>query len=113
MRCEIRPSSTFFQLARLTIELADGVQTLVVAELGAIHGASQHADRFVINAERNRKGVSVFSAVGQREARRIAETARRAVHHFRHVRERLDRSRTDAGRKEKLRKISWPALGRR
>jgi len=56
--------------------------------------------------------MTVLAAMGDGKARRIGETARRAMHHFRHQRQGTDRAGTDAWHQQKLLKIFWSLLCR-
>ena len=70
-------------------------------------------DRLVVDLERNREGMAVLAAMGQREARGIAEAVGRAVHDLGDHRERADRARADAGREQQIGEVDRAALGRR
>ena len=94
------------------IEIADRAELVVLPELGGLDRAAHDSNRFVVDLERNRKGVTVFSAVSKGEARRIGEAARRTVDDFGHLSQRANRSRADAWRDQKVGKISRATLGR-
>lgn len=55
--------------------------------------------------------MTVLATVGQRKTRRVAEPARRAMHHFGHHRQRTHGARADAGHLQQARKILRPLLG--
>ena len=99
-----------FQLARFPVELLQCRQLLVLAELGALHGRFKNTDGFVVHFERDRKRMPVLAAVGDREACRIAEPARRAVDDLGDQRQRPYRSRPDAGREQEIGKIGGAAF---
>src|SRR5438128_228150 len=72
------PDSIALEEPRLAIEARDCAQFLVAAELGLADRRFEDADGLVIDFERYRERVAVLAAVGEREARRIAEPARAA-----------------------------------
>ena len=57
--------------------------------------------------------MAVLAAVRQREARRIGEAVRRAVHHLRDQRQRMDRARADARHQQQLGEVGRAGVGRR
>ena len=56
--------------------------------------------------------MAVLPSMRQREARRILETVRCAMHDFCHHRQGLDRARPQAGRQQEIREVGWPSIGR-
>ena len=68
-----RFTELFFQSAgrhmlqppRLIVEALQRRQLFLAPKLRRLHGRFQHADRFVIDLERHRVGVSVLAAVGE------------------------------------------------
>src|SRR5438094_624956 len=62
-----------FQATGLVVEPFDRAELLVAAEPGLLHRLLQHADGFVVDADRNGKGMAVLAAMRQREARRIGK----------------------------------------
>ena len=57
--------------------------------------------------------MAILAAVGEREARRIAEAAGRAVQHFGDQGQRAHRALADAGNQQQFGEIARPRLGRR
>src|SRR5215469_8620030 len=57
--------------ARLIVEALDGAQRLLAAKLCAPNCRLQHPNGVVIDLDRNRVGMPVLAAVGEREARGI------------------------------------------
>src|SRR3954451_5469894 len=107
------PPRRTLELARLVIEALQGLHFLVAPELCVLHRRFEHTDGFVIDLDRYGIGMAVLAAMRQREAGRIGEAVRRAMHDFGDHRQRTHRAQTDARRQQQLRKIDWPALGRR
>src|SRR5438445_1064524 len=69
-------------LPRLIVEPPQRADLLFASKPGFLHSGFQHADRLVIDLERNRERVPVLAATRQRETARIRKTARRALHAF-------------------------------
>jgi hypothetical protein len=67
----------------------------------------------VIDAQRDRVGVAIFAAVGEREARRVGEPAGCAVNDLGDQRQREQRPRAHARRQHQLGEVSRPALRHR
>ena len=57
--------------------------------------------------------MSIFAAVRERKPRRIAEAARRAMHHLRDQGKRAYRASPYPRRQQQIGEIRWRALGRR
>src|SRR5262245_15532817 len=76
-----RPGGMALELPRLRVEPLQGVKLLFAAKLGIADRGFQHPNRLVIDAQRHRERVPVLAAMGQRKPGRIAEPARRPVHH--------------------------------
>jgi len=102
-----------FHAPRFVVEPADRRHALVVAEPGRVDGAAHDRDRLIVHAQRHGEGMAVLAAVREREARRIGEAARRAVHDFGDGGERLDGARAEPGRHQQIREVDRRALGRR
>jgi len=85
-----------FHGAGEAVEAAEAFHLLRVVEPRGVEGATQHSERIVISSERDGKGMAVFAAMREREARRIREAGGRAVHDFRNQSERLQRARAEA-----------------
>nr|WP_240320663.1 hypothetical protein [Sphingomonas crusticola] len=94
-----------FQLAGLRIQPPDRGQFFGLSQLGPVDRALHHRNRAVVNLDRDRKGMAVLAAMGEREARRIAEPARRAMDHFRHHRQRPHGAGANAGNQQQFGKI--------
>ena len=101
-----------FKPARLAVEAFQGLHFLVSSELGFLHGRLHHPDGFIVDFERNRVGMAILAAMGQREACGILETVGRAMHDLGDHGERSDRARADTRRQEKLGEINGSKLGR-
>src|SRR5439155_17729159 len=100
-----------FQAPRLVVETADGGELLVLAELRLLDRRLQHADRLVVDPGRDREGMAVLAAVGEREAGRVGEAAGGAVDHFGYHGERADGAGADAWDEEKVREVLWARIG--
>src|SRR6185503_10068717 len=81
-----------FDCASECVEAFEASELLVVAEPGRVERASQHRDRFIVDLERHREGVTVLAAMRKGEARGIVESGWRAVHDFGDERQRLQRA---------------------
>ncbi|MDR6138106.1 hypothetical protein QE438_001410 [Pseudoxanthomonas sp. SORGH_AS 997] len=101
------------QLPRLRIQAADRLELFLVAQPGLAHGGLEHADGVVQHLGRHREGMPVLAAMGQREPRRIAEAARRAVQHLGHHRQRAHGARAHAGHLQQRGEVLRPLLGGR
>ncbi len=60
-------------------------------------GPFQDRNGLIVNRERYRKRMAILAAVGEREARGVAESVRGAVQYFGHERHGGDCARTDPG----------------
>ena len=61
---------------------------------------------------RHRIGVAVLAAMREREARRIGEAVRRAVHHLGDQRQRMHRARADARHQQQVGEVGRAGIGR-
>ena len=92
------------------VESAEAVDFIRVADFGAVKRVAQDAERFVVGLEGHRERVAVFAAEREGEARRIAESRRRAMDHFGHKRQRLERSRPEIFGKQERGEVAQIAL---
>ena len=67
---------------RLPIKLLQRRQCVVLPKLGLLHRRFQDANGLIVDLQRHWKRMPILAAVRQRKPRRIAEAARRAMHHL-------------------------------
>ena len=109
-----RSGRASFDPSGLVVEPLDRSEDVVPPEPGLLHRRLHDLDRLVIDPERDREGMAVLAAMGERKARRIGETVRRAVNDFGHHRQRAHRPRADARHEQQFGKVGWsPIRGRR
>ena len=89
-----------FQHSRLRIQPPDRRKLLAVSQFRFAHGGFQCSDRLVIDCNRDREWMAILSPMRKREARRIAESAWRAMQNFGHQRKRFNRARANARKAE-------------
>jgi hypothetical protein len=82
-----------------------------LAEFGLVDRLLHHRDGAIIDLDRHRIRMPILAAMREREARRIAEAAGRAMDHLGHHRERAHGARADAGRQQQFGEILRPAIG--
>ena len=100
-----------FEPADLVVETLQRGEFFLAAEPGLRNRRFEHPDRLVVYRDGHREGVPVLAAMGERKTRRIAKSARRAVHDFGHQGESLHRAGADAGRQQQVGKVDRSALG--
>src|ERR1043166_4223909 len=99
------------QPPRLRVQAADRGELFVIAELRLADRALQHADRLVVDLERDREGVAVLAAVSEGEAGRVGEAARGGMDDFGDHGERTHRARADAGDEEQVGEVPRAGIG--
>ena len=109
-----RSARASFDPPRLVVEPLDRGEHFVPPEPGLLHRRLHDADRLVIDLERDREGMSVLAAMGERKASGIGESVRRAVNDFGHHRQRPHRPGADARHEQQFGKVGRPPIrGRR
>jgi len=98
------------QETRFQIEPPNRRKFLVATQLGLIHSGSHHLQRPVVNAQRHREWMSIFSAVRDGKSRWVAEAAGRAVKHLRHRSKGENSPRSKPRGEKELCEIFWTAL---
>ena len=106
------PARTRLHRAHEPVQPFEPVELVRVADLRRVQRPPQHRDRFVVRLQRHRERMPVLAAVREREARRIGEAARRAVHHLGDQRQRLQRARPEILQQQQRREIAELALVR-
>ena len=107
-----RSGRASFDPPGLVVEPLDRSEDVVPPEPGLLHRRLHDVDRLVIDPERDREGMAVLAAMGERKARRIGETVRRAVNDFGHHRQRAHRPRADARHEQQFGKVGWSPIAR-
>ena len=94
------------------VEPGHAVELVGVSHLGRVEGLPEHRDGLVVDLQRHRERMAVLAAVREREAGRIVEARRRAVHHLGDERQRLQRARTELLEQQERGEVAQLALVR-
>jgi hypothetical protein len=81
-----------FNSSRQTVKPPKALNLFRIPQSSRFQGTPQYCERFIVSLQRNWKRMAVFTAVRERKARRVGETARGSMYDFRDQRERLKRS---------------------